>query len=402
MFKPHFLRCWFYFCVLLLVVSALGGCDLPSDEPCTAAELESVIDPAPFYEVVDTLTPVLTWSYPDPSCHPDHYHITIFDQDVARWPNDFSRYPPAPIFEVDTETDDTSFYVPASAGLLPGETYFVEVEPKTADNGGHDFTIWWFSTGPSCPTGTRLLPPTLLYPPDGATMYFPDTVDLAWDNQMTCWPANDFYLQISTTEDFAAPIWYGTTYHNEFIWISDGPPMFSDCTRYYWRVQMTSDSAGGPFSETWSFILSWSEVFCPLELAVTLIPREPVVIPPVAEVKTSAACRSGPGLDYEIRDYLVAGQILPVEGRNADSTWWVVFNPALQAQCWISGRLVDLSGDYSQAPVVPAPPLPLPAVTDTPAPFDCGQYATNPAACDSSNSCRWDASIPPNGACVNR
>lgn len=396
---------WLSFWALLLILPGLGGCDLPSDEPCTEAELSHVVDPAPFSTVVDTLTPTLTWTYPDPSCHPDHYQITIYDRDVVRWPNDFLRYPPTPIFQGRTVADETYFNVPASAGLQPGETYFVKVVAKTAENAGDNFNVWWFSTGPTCPAGpTGLLPPTLLYPPDGAIMYFPDTINLEWDNQMTCWPYNDFYLQIATDEDFNNLVWWGTTHYKEAIWISDGPPMFSDCTRYYWRVQTTSESAGGPFSETWSFIISWSETFC-FEPEMTLLPRiPPVAIPPYAEILTNAACRAGPGLDYSIVDYLEPGQTAPIEGRNDDSSWWYILSPNLGSQCWISGQLVELTGDYSQAPIVETPPIPLPAITDTPVPaqFDCSQYATDPAACDSSNYCRWDASVPPNGACVNR
>jgi uncharacterized protein YraI len=118
-----------------------------------------------------------------------------------------------------------------------------------------------------------------------------------------------------------------------------------------------------------------------------------------------AACRSGPGLDYSIVDYLEVEQAAPVQGRNDDNSWWYILSPNLGSQCWISGQLIDPTGDFSQVPVVPAPPLPLPNVTDTPAPpaqFDCSQYATDPTMCDSSNYCRWDASVPPNGACVNR
>ncbi|MFH2102783.1 MAG: hypothetical protein ABIJ39_05435 [Chloroflexota bacterium] len=391
-----------FFCAFLITLFLLAGCNLPSDEPCSESELSNVADPAPSGNVVvNTLTPVLTWTYPDPSCYPDHYVVKIYDRDVLRWPNDFLRYPPVPIHE--GETDGPYYNVPASAGLQPGETYFWKVSAKTAEGHGSGSLTTWFTTGPLCDAGSSLLPATLIYPPNRSQAYFPDTIDLEWDNQMSCWPAGDFYLQISTTEDFRDPIWYGVTHNKDVIWISSGPPMFSDCTRYYWRVR--TDPAGGgegPYSETWSFVLSWSETFCPLDLRPTLIPREPVRIPPFAGVKSNASCRSGPSLDYPIVDYLEVGQTAPIEGRDEGSNWWYILSPNLQSQCWISHQLVDLTGDFSQAPVVEAPPLPLPALTDTPAPFDCTQYATNPNACNASNYCRWDASVPPNGACVNR
>jgi hypothetical protein len=133
MFRQGFSRLWLYLCALLLLLPLLGGCDLPADEPCTADELMHVVDPAPFSTLVDTLTPTLTWRYPDPSCHPDYYRIRIFDRDVTRWPNDFIDHLPTPVFEGVTVADETYFNVPASAGLQPGETYFVEIIRHQSD-----------------------------------------------------------------------------------------------------------------------------------------------------------------------------------------------------------------------------------------------------------------------------
>jgi hypothetical protein len=390
--------CILAFCLLM---SLLGACSMPSDEPCTAEEIQYVTDPGPFYAVVDTLTPVLTWTYPDPSCHPDHYHITIFDRDINRYPNDFVHYPPVPVFEGETESDGTYYSVPASAGLQPGETYFVKVAGKTAGNEGHSWVIYWFSTGPSCTAGTSLQAPELLYPPDGAQMYFPDTVDFEWENQMTCYPAGDFYLEISRTESFAAPIWWGTTHHIAAAWISDGPPMFSDCTRYFWRVR--ADPAGGgegAYSETRSFVLSWSNTFCPLDLGpwITPIPHYSV---PIATVIEDAACWSGPSLDYSVVDFLPHGQQMEIQGRDQWNVWWYVDDPVLHKACWVYGEHVEVSGDLSQVPVQQAPPVP--THTPVPRPVNCGQY-TNPNACGNNSSCWWDPNDPinTNGSCKSK
>jgi uncharacterized protein YraI len=330
----------------------------------------------------------------------------IYDFDVVRWPNEYTAdNQPIPIFEGDTDGSGTYYTVPAEAGLQPGETYYYRVTARTEADEGTGSVIAWFSTGPLCSGSTSLQPPTLIYPPDGSSVYFPDTVDLEWDNEMTCWPAGDFFLEISTTEDFSAPVWYGTTHYLESVWIQNDPPPvspFVNCTHYYWRVR--ADPAGGgegPYSETWSFTMNRTPLFCPIIDIPVVITYEPHW--PFAEVKTSASCRSGPTLDYPVIDYLEVGESVPVEGRNEDSSWWYILSPRLQSGCWVSGLLVELTGDGSQVPVVAAPPLVLPGPTDTPFPVvTCSSY-TDPNSCI-ANGCNWHFSTPnqPNaGFCTN-
>ena len=395
MFTPKGL-CRFVCCSMLLCcVMFLEACNGRSDEPCTEAELESVTDPSPFSTIVNTVMPVLDWVYPDPSCHPDHYTITIFDEDVASWPNDHISDPPVPVFEGRTVADETNFSIPPSAGLLPGETYFVDVRSHTAEGRGDHFHIWWFSTGPTCSSGSPLLPPTLLYPPDGETMYFPHTINVEWDNQMSCWPPGDFYLEISTTEDFAAPVWYGVTRHLEFIWISDGPPMFSDCTRYYWRVR--ADPAGGgvgPYSETRSFVLSLAESLCPYVLDEPVIPVPSI---PIARLIAAANCRSGPTTEYPVLDILVEGAQLPIHGRNRAGDSWLVEDANINQSCWVHGSMVEVIGDTSLVMIIdPMPPgIVLPTETSVP-PYNCAQYNAN--TCEVNNHpCLWTGNV-----CVNK
>ncbi len=403
-------------CAFLFLSLLVGGCEHGSDEPCTEAELQHIEDPAPFATIVNRLTPTIAWLYDDSSCYPDHFHIAIYDRDIIRSPNDYDGDYPRPIFT--GQTEGRSYPISAEAGLQRATTYFVVVTVKTAEEGGGPSTIWWFTIGPPCHRDTTLYPPILEYPPDGAEMYFPESVNLEWDNQLPCWPPGDFYLEISTTEDFSATIWRGVSHNREVAWISDGPPRFADCTRYYWHVHADPEGGGGtgPVSETWSFVLNWNETPCglPLDLPDLDIPPVGSWIPPTATVIENASCRSGPTLDYPIVDYLAVGQTAQVDGRNDDSSWLYILSPNLQLDCWISALLVEVSDDLDGVGVVEAAPPPsvseggqeVPEGTEeiptTEAPFDCTQFNTNPNACNASQYCVWDSSVPPNGTCINR
>jgi len=386
-----------YFPAILLLMAMLGGCNLPSDEPCTESELTYVEDTAPHDTRVNTLTPVLTWRYPDPTCYPGLYHIEIYDQDIIGGTYDHSAGHPSPIHQ--GQSDGPYYSVPASAGLQPGKTYAWMVSARTAENRGRGGSVIdWFTTGPLCGAGADLLPPIPLFPPDGAEMYFPDSVKLHWENQMTCWPAGDIYLQISTREDFSVPVWYGDT-HVEYIWIQDTPPTFEDCTRYFWRVRTDPAGSGeGPYSETRSFVLRRTATVCPLELGpvITLIPPSGVRIPPSATLKINANCRSGPGMDYPVLAILPLGLSLEVNGRDQESTWWQVADVELQKDCWLSGNVITIDGDASDVQVVTVAPPPAAVPSDTPVPpVNCGQYNTN--TCSSQPACTLKG-----GTCVNK
>jgi hypothetical protein len=83
-------------------------------------------------------------------------------------------------------------------------------------------------------------------------------------------------------------------------------------------------------------------------------------------------CRYGPGQVYDILNSVLAGNPLPVEGRNEDKNWVYV---NLQGNgCWIGMANGNLNGDINQVPFHPYPPPP----TETPTPvLGCYQYDAN-------------------------
>ncbi len=360
-------------CFLAMVVLALllGGCSLPGGE-CSADELGRVENLSPSDIVVDSLTPGLTWDYPDTGCTPNHYDIAITHVET--------RY--------QAEADSRSYNVPVSAGLQPGHTYWWSVLPNTADDqpgGGQVVTV--FTTGPACAPGTDVLPPMLVNPPDGAELRSDrNPLGIVWENQMNCWPGGGIHLQISKRPDFSPPLEIDSAIIHESTWFPFEEPPFTDCTRYFWRVGLGPAGGGEPvYSETRSFTLRLTDVVCPVRL-ITPIPPDLHI--PLAGVKTAANCRSGPGLDYPVLDILQEGASLPVNGRNQANTWWQVNDPAIEKDCWLAGNLVEISGDGAQAPVVQAAPPPA-AASDTPVPAaDCAQYNSN--TCPLHPACQWD------------
>lgn len=79
---------------------------------------------------------------------------------------------------------------------------------------------------------------------------------------------------------------------------------------------------------------------------------------PGATFVKNGNCRRGPGAAYDVITSLATGEQVPVEGRNAESTWWWILLSGSGAHCWVAGSVVDLSGPYADVPVIAAPPLP--------------------------------------------
>jgi hypothetical protein len=374
----------------------LGSCHVPGSVPCEESELTWVEDQDPAGEVVDSLTPVLTWSYPDPTCRPGLYRIRIFDDDLV---GDRS-HPPTPIHEV--ETTVTSYRVPASVGLQPANTYTWGVTAMTADGRGGGASVVAFSVGPLCGDLASLEAPIPLYPPNGQQVQYVGTIHLVWDNPMTCWPDRNFYLQISTAADFTEMVFTGNVGPYEHTMIPYETDTFEDCRLYYWRVRAEPAGGGwGPFSETWSFIPRRTEAICPLTFGITPIPPEWHI--PWLTLLEDAACWSGPSMEYLILDYLTPGQELEIQGRDQGGGWWYVDDPAIHKACWVFGEHVQANGDLSQVPIQQAPPAPTRTPTiPPPASVNCGQYS-NPNSCGGDPACQWVTDVQhPNGGCVNK
>jgi hypothetical protein len=71
-------------------------------------------------------------------------------------------------------------------------------------------------------------------------------------------------------------------------------------------------------------------------------------------------CRTGPGADYPVVGYLVAGQQSTVFGKEASGNWWYIENPKKPAEyCWVWSETTVVTGDASGLPNLEAPPAPV-------------------------------------------
>jgi uncharacterized protein YgiM (DUF1202 family) len=82
----------------------------------------------------------------------------------------------------------------------------------------------------------------------------------------------------------------------------------------------------------------------------------------------NANIRSGPGEEYEVIDFILAGEAGEIVGRYDDTpigTWWLIqrFGEAGR-DGWVWGGAVTLSGNEASVPVLEPPPTPAP--TDEP------------------------------------
>jgi len=85
---------------------------------------------------------------------------------------------------------------------------------------------------------------------------------------------------------------------------------------------------------------------------------------PTGTAAQNANCRTGPGTVYRNVATLLKDQMTPLDGRNAESTWWWIPMPGGSGHCWVWGDSLSITGPAASRPVIAAPP------TDTPIPGD--------------------------------
>ena len=97
---------------------------------------------------------------------------------------------------------------------------------------------------------------------------------------------------------------------------------------------------------------------------VTQEGSQPTITEPLSDVPTISAdentnCRLGPSQLYDIVGYLLTNQESIVAGRNSESNWWYIENPAKPgAFCWVWGGTTSVQGETSALKVVEPPPPP--------------------------------------------
>ncbi|HEX5807129.1 MAG TPA: hypothetical protein VFY25_00570 [Anaerolineales bacterium] len=78
---------------------------------------------------------------------------------------------------------------------------------------------------------------------------------------------------------------------------------------------------------------------------------------PLARVRESTNCRTGPGEEYEIVVTYLAGKELEIAGRYDPGNFWLVkSSESPEGTCWLWGEFVDVTGSYWAVASVTPPP----------------------------------------------
>jgi hypothetical protein len=70
----------------------------------------------------------------------------------------------------------------------------------------------------------------------------------------------------------------------------------------------------------------------------------------IARLNTN--CRLGPGTAFDSQDVIESGAQAPIDGQNAEGTWFRVQPPGSSRTCWVSTASGTVQGDLSDVPVI--------------------------------------------------
>ncbi len=115
-------------------------------------------------------------------------------------------------------------------------------------------------------------------------------------------------------------------------------------------------------------------------------------VPMVAPTSSNVNCRSGPDVAYDAVSALMLGQTAEIKGRNDDSSWWYIADPANPGQlCWVAASVVTTSGNLSGLPILGIPFAIATKVT-------VGVSIPSTIVCHGPNPLEFSGSITTNGA----
>ena len=297
-------------------------------QACTSGSLSQPDPEAPsLYENVGTapteglVAGLLQWHYPAP-CLPEGYAVHLSTEP------DFSE---TSLFG-GTGTPETKWS--PSVPLKKATQYWWQVAPMIGNQVGPYSYRRSFFTGPACDSAAQLLAPVLASPEDGGvvgTLTPRLRFSIGADG---CLP-DGYYVDVQTDPGFGGDNVLGleTTQHMRTTYVMAHDLQW--CQTYYWRVVSVLNGVWGPFSETWSFT--------PLSV-VACASQAPGILQDVALKDT--ACHQGPGLDWEILGYFMAGEPAQIQGRDMSGRWLAADNPDNPGQrCWVPREAVELQTD---------------------------------------------------------
>ncbi len=409
----------FIFAGALFLLLALSSC-IPTGMPtgastCPTASLKVVTLTGPInWEVMNTLSPSLNWSYPDPTCKPEGYAIHLYA--VPNYTDDLGG---------GTGNPSTS-WGPGSP-LQPGKEYNWGVQAINGITLGPIEESGSFFTGPLCGNAT-LSAPTLLEPADKSVVTG-STPEFYWQYPDPCLPQG-YQIDLSTDITFADNHLGGTRSIPSGLW--NPREGLADCTVYYWRVAATigtymgrdtgldfgtpiPGAPLGPYSPIFSFTTNFKGA------CLTISPTPTAMVPgfslqptkpfsPQATVGLAstpglsipihflpginANCRSGPGTNFPAIGLAINGQSYLLDGQNQEHTWYRIMLTVADG-CWVLAESGVLDGDPSGLRVLLNVPTPVPTAVN------CSQY-TSSDICNAQAACKWVIAHSGAVSCVNK
>ena len=210
--------------------------------PCDSAALVAPVRQAPGDDdVVASLTPRFEWSYPDGSCMPEGYHLTLYDApDLSSWVIDANNPTMHHFdFEAGVPIDDCMTYSWHVAAVSEG------VEGPYSDVG--TFSVNAAGACPCEPSG--LVQPVPVWP--GPYEIVPDLLPvLEWSFPGTC-EVGGYAVHLSTLFDMSDTSLFGGTGSPSTSW-APGVSL-EHATQYWWQVAAGEGTDFGPYSQKRSF-----------------------------------------------------------------------------------------------------------------------------------------------------
>ena len=220
-----------------LIVACLGVLLIAGCKPICATEalMAPVLDLPGNWQVVDSLTPSLNWTYPDDSCTPRGYRIELDDDPFGS--------------ELGGGTGNPSTSWSPGAPLTPATQYWWRVTAINDITLGPESNWRRFFTGPLCDPTDPIPAPVMVSPPNGSTVN-----------------TSSVYLRIGFPEDCVIQgSWVDISRDPSFFDVDDPTTTMGsdwplstawiygsdleDCTTYYWRAILGTDASNhGPFS----------------------------------------------------------------------------------------------------------------------------------------------------------
>jgi hypothetical protein len=359
--------------ILLSII--LFGCT----PTCSTASLQAPILTGPaMWSVVGSLSPSLSWSYPDSTCNPQGYAIDLKT---------------GPFFSDDlgggTGNPSTS-WSPGSP-LQPGKEYSWGVQAINGTTLGPYAGFRYFFTGPMCETAA-LAAPTLLQPAFNSEVADLNPT-LIWQYPDACLPQG-YRVDLSTDATFADTSLSGGTGNPSTRW-GPGEPL-TDCTVYFWKIAPINNTTLGPASGVFAFKTNVNGTCpTPTPLGPTPTPVAPTFTPtPVVPTDTPTPasfvfipninpyCLAGPHQSFAKLGVAMKGVPYLMDGTNLARDWFRIMLTKSMG-CWVPSSSGSPSLDPSGLRVL----LDVPTYTPTPVPV-CSSF-TDQKTCESYPACKW-------------